>query len=208
MKICSAKSLLSPLEKKQKRNWMKSTSYSWICLPVRSQKTHLRNAFRELLYLVGNRNDPCFVADFFPDGNECTYYKKCVESEVIGLIHSFSSIAFLAARNFTPSFRKFGFNPYFVIPKSRDAWSEFGSFAAFLTLSLLSDPNELFFRVATVLKQHGVKYVIDSSAGTDIALIESREEFLHRYVIVFHAFLTLINPLPLLDIEKEWVLHG
>jgi len=67
---------------------MKSTSYSWICLPVRSQKTHLRNAFRELLYLVGNRNDPCFVADFFPDGNECTYYKKCVESEVIGLIHS------------------------------------------------------------------------------------------------------------------------
>ena len=56
---------------------------------MRSQKTHLRNAFRELLYLVGNRNDPCFVADFFPDGNECTYYyKKCVESEVIGLIHS------------------------------------------------------------------------------------------------------------------------
>ena len=136
----------------------------------------------------------------------CCY--SSFESEVIGLIHSFSSIAFLAARNFTPSFRKFGFNPYFVIPKSRDAWSEFGSFAAFLTLSLLSDPNELFFRVATVLKQHGVKYVIDSSAGTDIALIESREEFLHRYVIVFHAFLTLINPLPLLDIEKEWVLHG
>ena len=39
----------------------------------------------------------------------------------------------------------------------------------------------VFLYIATVLKQMGVKYVVDSSSAGDVALIEAREEFLHKY---------------------------
>jgi hypothetical protein len=39
---------------------------------------------------------------------------------------------------------------------------------------------EFFLRVAAALKAMGVDYVVDSAAGNDVALVESREEFLQR----------------------------
>lgn len=42
------------------------------------------------------------------------------------------------------------------------------------------DPIECFLRIASVLKQLGVSYVIDASSGGDVALVEAREEFLQR----------------------------
>ena len=41
--------------------------------------------------------------------------------------------------------------------------------------------TECFLRIATILKSLGVRYVIDASVGGDVALVEAREEFLHRY---------------------------
>ena len=41
--------------------------------------------------------------------------------------------------------------------------------------------NDMFLRVASVIKSLGVKYVLDTSSAGDVALIESREEFLARY---------------------------
>ena len=41
--------------------------------------------------------------------------------------------------------------------------------------------SDIFPRVATMLKDLGVHYVIDASSGGDVALIEAREEFLRRY---------------------------
>ena len=40
--------------------------------------------------------------------------------------------------------------------------------------------DETFLRIAAALKSIGVRYVIDASAGGDIALIEARNEFMHR----------------------------
>jgi hypothetical protein len=57
-----------------------------------------------------------------------------------------------------------------ISPNSR------ASIAQFLGLS----KEELFLKLATILKSHGVKYVIDAASGADIALIECREEFLSR----------------------------
>lgn len=41
--------------------------------------------------------------------------------------------------------------------------------------------NDMFLRVASVIKSLGVQYVFDTSSAGDVALIESREEFLMRY---------------------------
>ena len=41
--------------------------------------------------------------------------------------------------------------------------------------------NDMFLRVASVIKSLGVKYVLDTSSAGDVALIESREEFLVRF---------------------------
>jgi hypothetical protein len=57
-----------------------------------------------------------------------------------------------------------------ISPNSR------ASIAQFLGLS----KEELFLKLAVVLKTHGVKYVIDAASGADIALVECREEFLSR----------------------------
>eukprot|EP01034_Spumella_vulgaris_P021954 gene21954-28034_t len=51
------------------------------------------------------------------------------------------------------------------------------SIADYLHLS----PSETFLRIATVLKSLGIRYVFDASSAGDIALIESREEFMMRY---------------------------
>ena len=40
--------------------------------------------------------------------------------------------------------------------------------------------EEFFLRIAAILKLNGVKYVLDSASAADVALIESREEFVHR----------------------------
>ena len=40
---------------------------------------------------------------------------------------------------------------------------------------------DFFLRLSAILKQLGVTYVLDAAAGNDVALIESREEFLYRY---------------------------
>lgn len=57
-----------------------------------------------------------------------------------------------------------------ISPNSR------ASIADFLRIS----PSEAFLRIATVLKSLGIKYVLDASSAGDVALIESREEFLMR----------------------------
>lgn len=43
-----------------------------------------------------------------------------------------------------------------------------------------SSPRDLFLRLAAILKQHGVTYVLNAAVGADIALLEMREEFFHR----------------------------
>ncbi|RYH07452.1 hypothetical protein EON65_41745 [archaeon] len=45
--------------------------------------------------------------------------------------------------------------------------------------------SDFFLRIATVLKKMGVKYVLDSSAGGDVAIIETREEVIMRYGKVY-----------------------
>lgn len=50
------------------------------------------------------------------------------------------------------------------------------SIAEFLGMS----PKDLFLRMAAVLKSLGVRYVLDASAGADVAMIEAREEFITR----------------------------
>lgn len=40
---------------------------------------------------------------------------------------------------------------------------------------------DIFLRLATMLKDLGVHYVVDASSAGDVALIEAREEFLRRY---------------------------
>ena len=42
------------------------------------------------------------------------------------------------------------------------------------------DPTDFFLRLSSILKLLGVTYVLDAAAGNDVALIESREEFLYR----------------------------
>ncbi len=41
--------------------------------------------------------------------------------------------------------------------------------------------SETFLKISAILKGLGVDYVVDTSSTGDIALIEAREEFLHRY---------------------------
>lgn len=57
-----------------------------------------------------------------------------------------------------------------ISPNSR------ASIAEFLNLSSV----DFFLRAAAILKQIGVHYVLDAAAGNDVALMESREEFLQR----------------------------
>jgi iron only hydrogenase large subunit-like protein len=57
-----------------------------------------------------------------------------------------------------------------ISPNSR------ASIADYLHLS----PSETFLRIATVLKSLGIRYVFDASSAGDIALLESREEFMMR----------------------------
>lgn len=52
------------------------------------------------------------------------------------------------------------------------------SLAGFLDLSQI----ETFLKIATFFKSLGVHYVLDTSAGGDISLIESRREFMERSV--------------------------
>jgi iron only hydrogenase large subunit-like protein len=40
--------------------------------------------------------------------------------------------------------------------------------------------SETFLKICSVLKIMGVKYVLDASAGGDVALFESRHEFMKR----------------------------
>jgi iron only hydrogenase large subunit-like protein len=51
------------------------------------------------------------------------------------------------------------------------------SLAAFLELSQI----ETFLKIATYFKALGVRYVLDTSSGGDISLLESRKEFLERF---------------------------
>ena len=44
-------------------------------------------------------------------------------------------------------------------------------------------PNELFLKISTILKTMGVTYVIDPTSTADVALVESREEFLRRFIL-------------------------
>eukprot|EP00596_Hydrurales_sp_CCMP1899_P007117 CAMPEP_0119052856 /NCGR_PEP_ID=MMETSP1177-20130426/74012_1 /TAXON_ID=2985 /ORGANISM="Ochromonas sp, Strain CCMP1899" /LENGTH=387 /DNA_ID=CAMNT_0007032557 /DNA_START=208 /DNA_END=1368 /DNA_ORIENTATION=- len=58
------------------------------------------------------------------------------------------------------------------------------SVTSFLNTGLeegLMSRAETFLRVATALKGLGVTYVLDSSSGGDVALVEAREEFMFRY---------------------------
>jgi iron only hydrogenase large subunit-like protein len=41
-------------------------------------------------------------------------------------------------------------------------------------------PVEAFLKIASALKALGVYYVIDTASAGDVALVEAREEFLHR----------------------------
>lgn len=63
-----------------------------------------------------------------------------------------------------------------ISPNSR------ASIAEFLGMSSV----EFFLRSAALLKKLGVHYVLDSSAGNDVALMESREEFLQRQVLLYN----------------------
>jgi iron only hydrogenase large subunit-like protein len=54
------------------------------------------------------------------------------------------------------------------------------SIASMATFVGTSSSN-IFLRVATMLKDLGVHYVVDASSAGDVALIEGREEFLRRY---------------------------
>lgn len=50
------------------------------------------------------------------------------------------------------------------------------SIAEFLGMGV----KDFFLHLASALKAMGVKYVLDSSSGSDVAIMESREEFLER----------------------------
>eukprot|EP01038_Epipyxis_sp_PR26KG_P012709 gene12709-17045_t len=52
------------------------------------------------------------------------------------------------------------------------------SIANFLNI----EPTQLFLVLASFLKSIGVHYVVDTSSASDIGLIESREEFMHRFL--------------------------
>ena len=46
---------------------------------------------------------------------------------------------------------------------------------------------ETFLKLSTLFKQMGVDYVLDGSSAGDIALIESREEFVHKWINNYKA---------------------
>lgn len=43
--------------------------------------------------------------------------------------------------------------------------------------------KDFFLYISAMLKAMGVKYVVDSSAGADVAIMECREEFVKRYAL-------------------------
>lgn len=62
-----------------------------------------------------------------------------------------------------------------ISPNSRSSLADF----------LEMNNVDFFLRLSAILKQLGVTYVLDAAAGNDVALIESREEFLYRYGISY-----------------------
>lgn len=58
------------------------------------------------------------------------------------------------------------------------------SLAGYLNLT----QTETFLKIATHLKGLGVQYVLDTSSGEDISLLESRREFLERFVTSSYYF--------------------
>jgi hypothetical protein len=106
--------------------------------------------------------------------NDCLACSGCVTSAEAILIQEQSSAKF--QRLLREKDEKDLIIVVQISPNSR------ASIAEFLGLH----PNELFLRLATILKSHGVNYVVDSSSGADIALVESREEFLHRYLLCIY----------------------
>jgi hypothetical protein len=99
--------------------------------------------------------------------NDCLACSGCVTSAEAILIQEQSTSKFvqlLEERNE---------NSVIVVqisPNSR------ASIADFIGMS----KEEFFLRIAAILKLNGVKYVLDSASAADVALIESREEFIHR----------------------------
>ena len=53
---------------------------------------------------------------------------------------------------------------------------------ASLANSLKMSYSDAFLKICSVLKSMGVKYVLDASSGGDVALFESRHEFIKRSV--------------------------
>jgi hypothetical protein len=99
--------------------------------------------------------------------NDCLACNGCVTSAEAVLIQEQSSQRFLQLLEEQ--------NPDITIvvqisPNSRS------SIAQFLGLT----KEEFFLKVASIFKAHGVKYVLDSASGADVALVESREEFVYR----------------------------
>jgi hypothetical protein len=101
--------------------------------------------------------------------NDCLACSGCVTSAEAILIAEQSSEKFLRILETAKNS-----NTIVVIqisPNSR------ASLADFLGLS----PIETFLAISSILKQKGVTYVLDSSTGADIMLMEIRKEFLQRY---------------------------
>lgn len=102
--------------------------------------------------------------------NDCLACSGCVTTAEAILIQEQSSDKFLQILNQSKDKKDY----YVVVqisPNSRASIAEF----------LGMDPHELFLKISTMLKSLGVKYVLDSSAGGDVALVESGEELLQRY---------------------------
>jgi iron only hydrogenase large subunit-like protein len=102
--------------------------------------------------------------------NDCLACSGCVTTAETVLIQSQSHERLLdkfAEARTTPDLKI----AVAISPQSRASLAE--------KLGLPSE--ELFLKLATILKSMGVTYVLDTASAGDVSLVEAREEFLHRY---------------------------
>lgn len=102
--------------------------------------------------------------------NDCLACSGCVTSAEAVLIAEQSNQKFIRVLEEALNSPRTKLVVVQISPNSR------ASLADFLGIH----PSEAFQLIAAALKSRGVKYVVDSSVGADVFLMETREEFMQR----------------------------
>lgn len=101
--------------------------------------------------------------------NDCLACSGCVTSAETVLIHE---------QNFLKLLERFGdhtkSDEIVIVSLSPQSIASMATFVG-------TSSSDVFLRLATMLKDLGVHYVVDTSSAGDVALVEAREEFLRRY---------------------------